>query len=558
MDSHDDSPQKLANLAATVEATPDGLSSGSRDRQRVELVEGSGPGLSTVTDSLLRRRLRAAALVLFSGTGAFLLWGFIRPANEFEWPPALFWSHVGLTVVLGLFGIKMCVSCPVSGRRLRLYEILIFGLPAAFFIALQQYNLSSLCGIVCGETDPKHTEAAGHLLASVRGSAGLWFTLIFTYTIFIPNTWRRAAAMLGPLAAAPVVLTIVARWRSPVIAEVVPVDYVVEQALMMFIAFDTAVFGTYTIGSLRREAFQARQLGQYRLKRLLGAGGMGEVYLAEHQLLKRPCAVKLIRPSKSADPRALARFEREVRTTAGLTHWNTVEIFDFGRTDDGTFYYAMEYLPGMSLAELVERHGPLPAERAIRLLSQTCGALREAHSVGLIHRDIKPGNIFAAQRGGVYDVAKLLDFGLVKPAAGQESMDLTQEGAITGSPLYMAPEQAMGESEPDARSDIYSLGAVAYYLLTGRPPFDGSKPLAVLFAHAHDAVVPPSQIRSDVPHDLEQVVLRCLAKRPEDRFADAGSMRQALLECAAAGQWTEERAEQWWQGEASNELIMAG
>ena len=295
--------------------------------------------------------------------------------------------------------------------------------------------------------------------------------------------------------------------------------YLVEFTIMLGISYLCSVYGTHIINALRNEAFEARQLGQYRLMRPIGTGGMGEVYLAEHQMMKRPVAIKVIRPGKADDPQALARFEREVRATAKLSHWNTIEIFDYGRTDDGTFYYVMEYLPGMSLAELVDRYGPLPADRAIHLLMQTCDALAEAHARGLIHRDIKPGNIFAAERGGVYDVAKLLDFGLVKPLSDDKvPVQLTQEGTITGSPLFMSPEQALGDSEPDARSDIYSLGAVAYYLLTGAPPFEGDKPIKIILAHAHDPVVPPSRLRSDVPADLEQVVLRCLAKNPDDRY----------------------------------------
>ena len=226
---------------------------------------------------------------------------------------------------------------------------------------------------------------------------------------------------------------------------------------------------------------------------------MGEVYLAEHQLLKRPCAVKLIRPGDATDPRALERFEREVRLTATLSHPNTVEIYDYGRTEDGTYYYVMEYLPGLSLAELVERHGPLPPGRAVYLLRQVCGALREAHAAGLIHRDIKPSNIFAARRGGMDDVAKLLDFGLVRPAATTGAAHLSGEGQILGTPLFMSPEQARGGRELDERSDIYSLGAVAYYLLTGRPPFDEGGGIGVMIAHARDPVVPPSLVRGRHP-----------------------------------------------------------
>jgi len=319
-------------------------------------------------------------------------------------------------------------------------------------------------------------------------------------------------------------------------------------------------FWTHLINRLRCQSRAARQLGQYRLIGRLGAGGMGEVYLAEHCMLKRLCAIKLIHPHRAGDPQALARFEREVRMTARLSHWNTVEIYDYGRTEDGTFFYVMEYLPGLSLEELLERHGPLPAARVVHVLRQTCQALREAHGVGLIHRDIKPGNIFVAQRGALYDVAKLLDFGLVKPRSETFATRLTQEGAISGTPLFMSPEQARDGNDVDARSDIYSLGAVAYTLLTGHPPFDGSNPLEVMIAHARDEVAPPSQLRSGVPADLEQVILRCLAKRPEDHFQDAESLEEALAECAAAEQWTQAHAAWWWKecGEGSPAQLEMG
>jgi serine/threonine-protein kinase len=186
---------------------------------------------------------------------------------------------------------------------------------------------------------------------------------------------------------------------------------------------------------------------------------------------------------------------------------------------------------------------------------QTCEALAEAHSHGLIHRDIKPGNIFAASRGGYYDVAKLLDFGLAKPISAETApVQLTQDGSITGSPLYMSPEQALGDHEPDERCDIYSLGAVAYFLLTGRPPFEGDRPIKVILAHAHDEVVPPSRFRPGLPADLEQVVLRCLAKNPEDRFPSALALRQSLAECESAGRWTHGDAAKWWQANGRSDL----
>jgi serine/threonine-protein kinase len=318
-------------------------------------------------------------------------------------------------------------------------------------------------------------------------------------------------------------------------------------ALILLILAVGATFGARTISRLRRQAAEARQLGQYRLCRRIGKGGMGEVYLAEHELLKRPSALKLIRPGAMADRNTLLRFEREVRLTATLSHPNTVEVYDYGRAEDGTYYYVMEYLPGLNLADLVKRHGALPPARVVYLLRQVSGALREAHAAGLIHRDIKPSNIFAARRGGMDDFAKLLDFGLVRPAATAQMAHLSIEGHVIGTPLFMAPEQAKGGRELDERSDLYSLGAVAYYLLTGRAPFERETVIAVLLAHAQDAVVPPSQVSPGIPKDLEGVVLQCLAKDPHDRFADAGSLERALGACACAGDWNQERAARWWR-----------
>jgi serine/threonine-protein kinase len=207
----------------------------------------------------------------------------------------------------------------------------------------------------------------------------------------------------------------------------------------------------------------------------------------------------------------------------------------------------MEYLPGLTLAELVERHGLLPSERVIYLIRQVCGALAEAHACGLIHRDIKPGNIIVTQRGRVYDFVKLLDFGLVKPAAGSASShQLTQENVIAGSPLFMSPEQSIAGRVLDPRSDLYSLGAVAYFLLTGQPPFSADSAMESIVAHARDAARAPSELNGEVPRDLENVVLRCLAKDREARFRDAGELEQALAGCESAGRWNHERAAQWW------------
>jgi serine/threonine-protein kinase len=528
-----------SSTAVTLDARVSDLSNSPTPAPHaVAFVEGSSPQITTETASLLRTRLRAAAGLLGLAFGSFLLWRFlnvgIRPTGDF-----LFHSLVTGTLVYAY--VSLCQKCAFSLTLLRVYELAIFGLPVSYF-AYSQYWTSKLLA------------SQGLMFNDLAA----WVGTIFIYAMFIPNTWRRAAVFLGTMSVLPLSLSAYLWWTDPTYAQILTAHrmFLFQTFVVMGVSFLAATYGTHVINTLRREAFEAKQLGQYRLVSLIGSGGMGDVYLAEHQLMKRPVAIKLIRPGKAADKQALARFEREVRATAKLSHWNTIEIFDYGRTEDGTFYYVMEYLPGMSLADLVERHGPLPPARAIHLLMQTCDALSEAHGRGLIHRDLKPGNIYAAQRGGYYDVAKLLDFGLAKPIATEtEPVHLTQEGSITGSPLYMAPEQALGDSEPDERSDIYSLGAVAYFMLAGRPPFEGERAIKIILSHAHDAVVPPTQLRSDLPGDMEQVILRCLAKNPAERYSSASALREALAECEHAGGWSSQDAADWWKanGRADHE-----
>ena len=275
---------------------------------------------------------------------------------------------------------------------------------------------------------------------------------------------------------------------------------------------------------------------------------MGEVYLAEHKLLRRPCAIKVIRPEKAGDATTLRRFEREVQVLAELTHWNIVEIFDFGHAADGTFYYAMEYVRGLSLQELVDRHGPLPATRAIHVLRQVCAALREVHAAGLVHRDLKPVNVLLCRLGGVCDVVKILDFGIVQVAQDSaEAEQLTGEGKFLGTPLFVSPEQIKGKEALDARSDLYSVGALAYFLLTGEPPFIRDSVAEIFAAHLRDRPVPPSQLAATVPTDLETIVLQCLEKRPDQRFPSAAVLGEYLARCAHHGFWTDKEAEAWWR-----------
>lgn len=508
----------------------------SDGKARMAIVEGSTPQLASETNDLLRRRLRSAALLLSCGFLAFFvksLFYIHRLESTADW--LLFADHALTTLLTGMVALRLCTNCAFILRHLRVAESLVFGGSSLFFLLLGYVMLTK-------------SASNGYLLPITPA----WMILIFTYALFIPNTLRRASIIIGLMAVAPIALMIGTYIASEAYANVLTTNpdfsgFILQAAMLMTLTAVTAIWGAYTIGSLRRVAFEAKQLGQYRLKEQLGSGGMGEVYLAEHLLLKRPCAIKLIRPDKAGDAQSLARFEREVRSTAKLTHWNTVEIFDYGRSDDGTFYYVMEYLPGLNLGQLVEMFGPLPPERVIHLLAATCEALSEAHDQGLVHRDIKPANIFAAHRGGIFDVAKLLDFGLAKPLTNISDVGITQEGSITGSPLFMSPEQATGDSEPDERSDIYSIGVVAYYLLAGVPPFEGEHPLKVMLAHASKSPEPLTNHTDGIPADLEQVVFRCLEKDPDHRFQTAASLREAFLECDAAGLWTRDMAAGWWR-----------
>jgi serine/threonine-protein kinase len=308
---------------------------------------------------------------------------------------------------------------------------------------------------------------------------------------------------------------------------------------------------------LRKEARDARRLGQYTLIEALGEGGMGVVYRASHALLRRPTAVKLLPPDKLGDE-SVQRFEREVQLTALLTHPNTVRIFDYGRTPDNVFYYAMELLDGASLDRVVQAAGPLSAARVIHILDQAAGALSEAHGIGLIHRDIKPANIILTQQGGVPDVAKVVDFGLVKEvttvaASGDEAtLDaITRADSMAGTPQYMAPEAITTPEKVDARTDLYALGAVGYFLLAGVEVFRGRTILEVCGHHLHTEPLPPSRrvdrpAEAAIPGDLEALILRCLAKDPSARPASARELRTALAACGDAGGWSEDDARAWW------------
>jgi serine/threonine-protein kinase len=302
------------------------------------------------------------------------------------------------------------------------------------------------------------------------------------------------------------------------------------------------------IYGLQQKVRQARQLGQYTLGRRLGEGGMGIVYQARHAMLRRPTAVKVLLPDKAGDE-SVRRFEREVQMTSQLSHPNTISIFDYGRTLEGDFYYAMEYLEGMNLQELVAGFGPQEPGRVAHILRQVAGSLSEAHGAGLIHRDVKPANVILCERGGLPDVAKVVDFGLVKDLQAHEPVEVTAANTIAGTPLYLSPEAITNGETVGPESDLYALGAVGYFLLTGRPPFEGTL-IEVCGHHLHTVPRPPSErLGRSLPRQLEAVLLRCLEKDPARRPASASELATALGACAGPdlAEWTQARASAWWR-----------
>ncbi len=515
----------------------------------MELIEGDS-GATQEQINLIRARLQVAGPALGFGFFIFAIWIWIR---EFAFPLKHFpvWVlgfHTFTTIALIGVSIWLARVKNLSQFCLVSAEAVIFGLPALFFGVTHYYELV--------------LEVQNFALISTMPTSS-WVILIFAYAFFLPNSWRRVLSVVLAMAALPIIATICAIILHPDVRTAIFYDpsSTIEMLLVLAATIFAAVSGVRMINSLRSEASEAKQLGRYRLKEKIGSGGMGDVFLAEHMLMKRPCAIKVIRPEKAGDPRALARFEREVQATAQLAHWNSIYIYDYGRTDDGTFFYVMEYLTGMSVQEIVKKRGPMSPGRAVYLLRQICEALTEAHDQNLIHRDIKPANIIVTELGGAFDIAKLLDFGLVKPllpAINNEDTDLTQAGSVTGSPLYMSPEQALGEQDTDQRTDLYSLGGVAFYMLAGRPPFDSGSSMRTMMAHVSEPPVAPSIARlqsiyaplletKPISPELDQVVLKCLAKSPEERFQTTRELADALEALPEVNHWNAKKAMAWWK-----------
>ena len=376
--------------------------------------------------------------------------------------------------------------------------------------------------------------------------------IILTYPAIVPSTPRSTfvtafiAASMDPL------------WLGIAAARGEPFNHdaflLIWHFLPTYICVALATIPSHIIVGLGRQVNRARELGAYQLGELIGRGGMGEVYKAHHRFLARPAAIKLIRPEAlargAASDMTIQRFRREAQAAASLRSPHTISLYDFGVTDDGVFYFVMELLEGVDLETLVRRFGPVSAGRSIYLLRQACRSLGEAHARGMVHRDVKPSNIHTCRLGLHVDFVKVLDFGLVKTTAAHahEETLLTSPDVTTGTPAFMSPEMALGESDVDYRADIYALGCVGYWLLTGHLVFEADTPVKMMLQHVQSEPVPPSQrTEIDVPPELDRILLACLAKDPAKRPASAIDLARMLGEIPVRQPWTLERAEEWWE-----------
>jgi serine/threonine-protein kinase len=389
---------------------------------------------------------------------------------------------------------------------------------------------------------------------------------LLVHAVHVPSSWRWTALIGGALAV-PLFIgawTIMTPMDPRIVAASASAAGSVQTSAASIIGIGMASVVTWwivivttasaasaVIYGLRREVREALRLGQYTLEEKLGEGGMGTVYRARHAMLRRKAAIKLIRAERSAEgsrrSNALQRFEREAHVTANLRSPHTIQLYDFGVSAEGAFYYVMELLDGIDLETAVKKYGPMPPERVVYLLRQVCESLAEAHAAGLVHRDVKPANIFLCRNGIRYDFIKVLDFGLVAlgPQPDEADPKLTGEG-FAGTPTYMAPEMVEGHDRVDGRADVYAIGCVAYWMLAGQPPFERQTAMATILAHVNDPPTPLSSVVETIPNELEQLLLECLAKSPDDRPASAEELRRRL-DAGIVDGWNQARAAEWWQ-----------
>jgi eukaryotic-like serine/threonine-protein kinase len=488
---------------------------------------GSGGAPSEEGRAFFQERLSFFAKIAFVLSSGFLLFSV---AIALAQPKALPWLSSGQGVWHLLANAVLLATWLWCARGVR---------PFAQLRALEVAAVVLYCAAM-----------SMSIVAAGRPEAGGTYTIVLAFTsvligrsVLLPSTPLRTLVLSGA-AAAPLLLA--SWWTERMIAAPASVAVRVFWVFLWCVdAVALSVVASHVIYGLRQRVKEAMRLGQYTLAERIGGGGMGEVYKASHALLKRPAAVKLLPPEKVGEP-ALARFEREVQLTSQLTHPNTIAIFDYGHTASGIFYYAMEYLDGVDLERLVRADGPLPPARVVHVMRQVAGALQEAHDLGLIHRDVKPANVILCHRGGLADVAKVVDFGLVKDLQSTEPVELTGANTIAGTPLYLSPEAIASAEGVGPESDLYALGAVGYFLVTGTPPFAGSL-IQVCGHHLHTTPErPSSRLGRPVPPGLEDVLMRCLEKSPGQRYATATALAEALLACGV-GEWTQADARGWWQ-----------
>jgi serine/threonine-protein kinase len=487
----------------------------------------------------VRVRLRVVALI-YSGVYFGVGW---LPSLIFV--PGEFFGHLHVWLP-GAISIPAGLGVALLTRR-HVLPIERIGLLAVTFEILSSFGI----------TFSEYQHIAGGIQYQDGSFGGLGLSWVAPWVVFfsvvVPAPPRRAlpAAILAS-SAVPVAYAVgVARGIN---LPLTPFYFFFGLVLPYIAVTFMAYAGSRIVHRLFAEVGRARELGSYRLVERLGGGGMGEVWRAQHRLLARPAAIKLINPAHMGGTGSerretmLARFEREAQATAAMRSPHTVELYDFGRTDDGAFYYVMELLDGLDCQTLVDAHGPLPAERVAYLLRQACHSLGEAHDQGLIHRDIKPANVFVCRYGRELDWVKVLDFGLVKGSPDQaKDPRLTGEGYVGGTPDFMAPEQVLGDRPVDGRADIYALGCVAYWLLTGRTVFQGANAVATMMQHVQATPEPPSRrTELPIPAPLERIVQQCLEKDPAVRPATADELSARLAEVPLALPWTPARAAEWW------------
>jgi hypothetical protein len=520
-----------------------------------------------------RREPRSRAALWRSGSSAEDARAYLQTRMTL-FSKLMFWSIIALLVFLtAMYRIYPDVE-PADNDIIFLEAAVLLGVMIVLWrvvLVRRRLSLAALYGLdIVYAAGIGGGFAVSALLARDLPPAGYATLLYVAFTVFmraivVPSSGRRTA-IISTVVFVPVWGAAVALALAPVPEALVKDDlpspaFIVGALVLGVVPILLASVGSDIIYGLRRQVSEAMQVGQYTLDRKVGEGGNGAVYRAHHALLRRPTAIKLLLPDRvGADN--LDRFEREVQHMSQLTHPNTVAVFDYGRSRDGVFYYAMEYLGGINLEHLVRRFGPQPSGRVAQILIQVCGALHEAHAAGLIHRDIKPANIILCERGSVPDVAKVVDFGLVKEIARDSA---ASSPAVLGTPAYIAPEAVTDPEHITHAVDLYALGAVGYFLLTGHRVFEGATPTELCVQHVTQPPVPPSQRASSaIAPALEAIVMACLAKRPAERHPTAAALAEALEALPPAGDWSKTAAVAWWEafrrgqsdGDASTEATL--